>query len=1612
MTSDKGPEQEHFKANYIEVIKRVVPEFYEETEYQLFGAEEDLQYKVLGKILYAAKNISSLVMVPDTSSSWFGAQHLSSIRYVPYFVPYNELSRCTPAKFEKHVLAPLGKTFGDFPNVGEFSSFLLTSALPSTHLNSVTHSFAQNYSSIVDSNKSSVSAVSNELIDQLGWVYLLNTSGQVIDNASVPPSSLVVSSLTEKLFYGQTLTEADGVSNLFKWLYTNCQGGGSAWTEVSKLYLPSPFNSPSSTYADNYYASGSQLVSALDTLVNVWVNDDDPNTLYFKDIVDASLLGLNVRRMENKGPMGKMLKALAYAFYDVQDSIRDIQFLLDIDECPEEFLQYLGRYLGWTFFSEDPDNWRRQLKQAIYLYKAKGTRAALVNATNMVIPSSIYNPTHPVSGLQELWESYIPNLIYYSIKTETDLGKTPAQYQELLSSWQRSFDASSIPIAMENYDPLNGDNNVRFLVDYILKYLDYKHDFLRTGDDENYEKSNYIQNQVSANVPLEDAGYKHRGRIVPVPPWEDDRFYQNSYITSPILLDLSSILVNDIGNVGVGIEESKVSTIARFISSSVSINDKNGFLEPGWGHNNAFKFMSSSLSLPFNYKDVIKSGDLEAMSLFDYWSSKSSSVHSKFNLSSIDFTADNFIDVGKTKLGRRGFPTIIDIFRQFAPFHVINRIFAGSSIVDDYFGTRNGPHGSANAEKPWSGVADIEIINTIQSDSDQVNSSYTASAFPGNNGVYSGISPSIYNPRQGRFIPSSTLYTTNYFMEGGGSGIVSGLPKGFKKAGRAPRTAGRRRSLKYKFTGWSQTRKGLNQPTNTDYFAASSIRQTENRQLFIPGFVPKGFNFSSQQFVDTSGSLSSVYDFNNASGTTFYEFAGSSFFPARAVPDFETNASSFNQLRDVFGSQILRTLTQIFIRRGKEDSRWLRFTNDGFRNFKFGRHVIALYHEYNNKFRRQAQNWVFDSQYVAGNRYSGGFNIVSHVFGPGVFNHNFSHKGKIIDNLSTNAFITSIPQAVSAIHKDWSAIATTVAAGGLNETVIATDGTTRELTEGILQSNAYGTYRNALDIFERPGETYFSNDTLLSGIEILAPAGQNSLAVWNHDDNPSFNVDKISPSGITLIQRSAGSDPRNGIRVRYELGGNKNYSYNGKFEFAPIDYARLDKGLSAIAGWRLVDKNRTPSISQFNRKGVTAAAARQAQLYDKKDFSGFNTVTISCKGKGARTAGTRLYPLGVKENPSIQTVVDHPNLGTPANLRRLTPGRRYRVELQASSGPTARNPKITYALFNATKQKLWDASGQNWTAQDTTLSSNFVSFLTSSTDEAGKTFKTWASDFTVSSTFDPSDKYELWITPVNDNSTQTVFTTQIGNIKTYAIEASSVDTKIHGLVGNKLFPNQDYTLGVTARIADMAAGPVNRQAEYVLARVVVEQKPFVGNGLEENFCKAFAFNWKEKFWKQSGRTDDTDTWMRLDLPADSSEERFELNFNTLNSRTDLRYFSLGENGPYDGYFASAGPVHDDNSVYYIEIAKPERTNDFAGVTVLSVDLLNTNYNIYAQDYTQKNFIDVFDFFDKLNAGKSSRDVVNSSGTYLLSGGSRSEYLEYFGGSHSSVNGEYGFVEND
>lgn len=93
------------------------------------------------------------------------------------------------------------------------------------------------------------------------------------------------------------------------------------------------------------------------------------------------------------------------------------------------------------------------------------------------------------------------------------------------------------------------------------------------------------------------------------------------------------------------------------------------------------------------------------------------------------------------------------------------------------------------------------------------------------------------------------------------------------------------------------------------------------------------------------------------------------------------------------------------------------------------------------------------------------------------------------------------------------------------------------------------------------------------------------------------------------------------------------------------------------------------------------------------------------------------------------------------------------------------------------------------------------------------------------------------------------------------------------------------------------------------------------------------------------------------------------------------------------------------------MSKPGGAAELAGLTLLDVNFLDKEYNVYARDYSRKNFQDVFRFFDELNANKSSRNAFNSSSTYMTSGGSRSEYLEYWGGSHSATNGNFGFIDN-
>ena len=144
--------------------------------------------------------------------------------------------------------------------------------------------------------------------------------------------------------------------------------------------------------------------------------------------------------------------------------------------------------------------------------------------------------------------------------------------------------------------------------------------------------------------------------------------------------------------------------------------------------------------------------------------------------------------------------------------------------------------------------------------------------------------------------------------------------------------------------------------------------------MYASGFLPKGFNFSSQSYVSTSGSLSSVYSYYDSSGDipTFPGYGGNTikgYFPQRAVPDEELNVSGWNTLRATFGSTILHTLADIFARRGEEDSRWQLQTEESYTNFKWGNGMMLLHNALNDIFNGQLRNSVPAGTIQVGDKY-------------------------------------------------------------------------------------------------------------------------------------------------------------------------------------------------------------------------------------------------------------------------------------------------------------------------------------------------------------------------------------------------------------------------------------------------------------------------------------------------------------------------------------------------------------------------------------------------------------------------------------------------------------------
>ena len=619
MTSRDKRDQAHFRSNYIEVVERNIPEFYSEKEYQLYGEEKDLSYTFLNGLLSLVYNASSVIPIPDTVTQ------VSSL--YKYFNPESRLTRVSSDDFTRFVLKPLGKSISGFRNREEFEGFLETSALPSIHLNNVTTQFAQSFSATVDVDVDGVPAVEAELLNRLGLLYILNTSG-IQTGLTTDLSSIVLSSISDKIYFGKEYTETDAIQNIYEYVWRNREVAGFLDNNLNAI-LPHPWRMSTSEASDLESFSGTLPLDTLMTMVKIWIDPTEDASNRFTTLLSDSLAGIMHERRETAGPFSKFVRALSYGIYDLEVLTRDIRDLLDIEECPDEFLDHLARYIGWQFISDNPDTWRSQLRAATYAYKAKGTRNAIEYVAGLFVPSSLYTPANDTSGLQELYESYLPNLIYYLIKTESPL-REEQDLRPILTSWADKLSQIGVEVTL-NYDPNNYDNSIRFLVDAILEYLHHKFGLI-TINQKDYRESEFWTAQ-------KNPGYFHRGKLCAIPPWEDSRFYQNVGIREVYLTELSSIMIRNKEEFGLGIASDMATKFTSYVTSSI-FPDIDPVLAPGFGANNGFKFFTVNPELPINYKEVIQRGEIESTAMFDYWNSKSSEVHIKMDLDDIDFELD------------------------------------------------------------------------------------------------------------------------------------------------------------------------------------------------------------------------------------------------------------------------------------------------------------------------------------------------------------------------------------------------------------------------------------------------------------------------------------------------------------------------------------------------------------------------------------------------------------------------------------------------------------------------------------------------------------------------------------------------------------------------------------------------------------------------------------------------------------------------------------------------------------------------------------------------------------------------------------------------------------
>jgi hypothetical protein len=831
----------------------------------------------------------------------------------------------------------------------------------------------------------------------------------------------------------------------------------------------------------------------------------------------------------------------------------------------------------------DPSRWRLQLRNAVEIYKATGTKHAIQLAINSVFADTSFDLS---GGISELYESYVPHLIYYALATYS-----PAFNNR--DTWTQS---TSTKLSIPEYNSRNFDENIRNYVDHILldllqtnpenfifsgtsfpvskvvnskngktfcfeprslKYKDYS--YIPESHTEDYNKATlkgalpfigpdgfgvYV---LGKTAMLEEGCGEEKEKVYlehmeqnknfvfsyrqhkdfPIPPFEELLYYKDTKITQSLVNRLIDRLQC------AGVTEEGVLAVSEYIlNNSLRASDD-------IRSNNNFLLFTSSLQTPPNFKEVLSTSSIGKAEYLSLWSGKSSHFRVSF-----DATDYNFLSKVQNKSSAFALLDSARVAEKFSPAHAIPLVDAFVSSLDFVVIDSNSSDSLLNYKEGDSGLDSSGAFNN-----------------------YSLCS-----------VDMRALYPNLNFMREHVDSVYDPLVSSVGAVATTPRNSFRRRDYRNLLPKDGVFfRDGFSMPINLDASTTENSLPLASSSLgFMPlGYVPSaGCFFPVTDYTrddrgpyDSCESLQSANTFSGvdtsntfpcrglhtpatASGSTLV--AGGNYSTRDTLPDIyavyhklgeevKLNeariyvSSNFNaSSTEFFKTHLWKNNEQSYANSSTQLSGAFPNSEYAYDQFSLGPDIHKLYKNYTNVFRRHSLGYPeLDSD--------GGPTLFSHTYGPLVYNGKFNVAGSSTDlALETSSMINTDVENVTLV--DMLSEVYPGASGILGPTAGIASGTyeVTSYTDMIVPLVGQAEPVSGSVLTVSGGE--FRNKYILSGIEFVGTSGAasaNNFQIYNLDSSNYNRYKGNYAINNTIIKLKA----IDGLpRIRFDLARSTTFS--------------------------------------------------------------------------------------------------------------------------------------------------------------------------------------------------------------------------------------------------------------------------------------------------------------------------------------------------------------------------------------------------------------------------------------------------------------------------------------